>query len=37
LNTLLEAKLDGIIATKEEAYELLRKWASEQGISLLKG
>ncbi|MDI6822223.1 MAG: CCA tRNA nucleotidyltransferase [Actinomycetota bacterium] len=30
LNALLEAKLDGIIATKEEAYEFLRKWTSER-------
>ncbi len=33
LEMLLEAKLEGEIETKEEAYALLDKWASEMGIA----
>ncbi len=32
LHLLLDAKLDGEISTKEEAYTLLDKWAEEKGI-----
>ncbi len=32
LNCLLEAKLEGAISTKEEAYEVLKEWAKEKGI-----
>lgn len=33
LEMLLEAKLEGEIETKEEAYSLLDKWATEMGIA----
>ncbi|HZD59516.1 MAG TPA: CCA tRNA nucleotidyltransferase, partial [Anaerolineae bacterium] len=32
LHLLLEAKLAGEISTKEEAYELIDRWAKEKGI-----
>ena len=32
LNHLLEAKLEGSISTKEEAYVLLKSWTREKGI-----
>lgn len=32
LNYLLEAKLEGAVSTKEEAYEMLKKWTKEKGI-----